>query len=65
MNEVKPGLKTTEFWLTILNAVFMALVGFGAIGEVEANEFKDLAAPLVAAVLPIVVYVWGRAQVKK
>ena len=63
--EVKPGLKTTEFWLTIVNAVFMVLVGFGVIGEVEATEIKDLAAPFVAAVLPIVVYVWGRAQVKK
>ena len=62
---MKPGIKTTEFWLTLLNAVFMLLVGFGVVGEVEAGELKDLAGPFVGAVLPIIVYVWGRSQVKK
>ena len=60
----KPGYKTTEFWLTLVNTVLMALVAFGAVGPGEADEIGDLAAPLVGAVIPIAVYIYARAKVK-
>ena len=62
---MKPGYLTTEFWLTIANTVFMGLVAFGALGSAEAEEVQGLVAPLIGAVVPIAVYIWGRAQVKR
>ena len=61
---MKPGYLTTEFWLTVANTVLMALIAFGAVGQDQANEISGLVAPLIGAVLPIVVYIWGRSKVK-
>jgi len=61
---MKSGYKTTEFWLTIINTVFMALVAFGVLKQEDANQLKDLIAPLVAAVVPLVMYILSRLAVK-
>lgn len=61
---VKPGYKTTEFWTVIANAVFMALVSFGLIDQESADALLALVVTLVAAVLPMAIYIWSRAQVK-
>lgn len=62
--DYKPGILTTEFWMTIINAAIMFLVAFKVVGQEEGDQITALAAPLVAAVLPIIIYVWGRAKVK-
>lgn len=62
---IKPGYQTTEFWLTILNTLLMVLVGFGLLQQEMADEWLALATPFVGALIPIVVYIWGRVQVKK
>lgn len=62
---MKPGIKTTEFWMTLVTTILMVLAAFGIVGQEEATEIKDLAGPLVASVLPVVAYVWSRTQVKK
>lgn len=61
---MKSGYKTTEFWLTIANTVFMALVAFGVVGQEQANEIENLVAPLIGAVVPLALYIWSRTQVK-
>jgi lipopolysaccharide export LptBFGC system permease protein LptF len=61
---IKPGIKTSEFWLTLLTLVLSALAGLGVIGTTQADELQGILTPLVAAVLPVVVYVAGRAYVK-
>ena len=62
--EIKPGYLTTEFWATVLNAIAMFVVAFGAMSQEEVNAIIGLALPLVGAVLPIVAYIWSRAKVK-
>jgi hypothetical protein len=61
---VKPGVKTTEFWLTIINTVAMVLVSTGLLSPNEVDEWQELATPLVLAVIPIAVYIWSRGKVK-
>uniref|UniRef100_A0A6M3KTB0 Uncharacterized protein n=1 Tax=viral metagenome TaxID=1070528 RepID=A0A6M3KTB0_9ZZZZ len=62
--ELKPGYKTTEFWTVMANAVFMALVSFGLIEQASADALLALIVTLIAAVLPMVLYIWSRTQVK-
>lgn len=62
--EQKPGWKTTEFWMTLVNAIVMVLIATGVIRDTDGEQIKSLAGPFVAAVLPIVLYVWSRTKVK-
>lgn len=62
---IKPGWQTTEFWLTILNTVLMALVSFNVLQQDAADNVAALAGSIIAAVLPIVVYIVGRSLVKR
>lgn len=61
---VKPGYKTTEFWTVIANAAFMVLVSFGLIEQESADALLALIVTLIAAVVPMAIYIWSRAQVK-
>ena len=61
---MKSGIFTTEFWLTVANTIFMALIAFGLLEQAEAQEVSALVAPLIGAIIPIAVYIWGRAKVK-
>jgi len=61
---MKPGYKTTEFWLALVNAVLMVLMATGVITDTDGEQIEGLAGQLIAAVLPIALYVWGRAKVK-
>jgi len=62
--EAKPGYLTTEFWLTVANTVFMALVAFGVVGQEQANDLQALVVPLIGAIIPLGLYILGRAFVK-
>lgn len=62
---MKPGYQTTEFWLTIANTVFMALVAFGVLQQEQADTLKGLIAPLIGAIVPLVAYIVGRSVVKR
>ena len=62
--DIKPGYKTTEFWLTILTTGVMVLVATGVIGQADADTINELGAELIAAVLPIALYIWSRTRVK-
>ena len=62
--DIKPGWKTSEFWLALGSVVIMVLVAAGVVGPGEADEISDLLGPFVGGVLPVVLYIWSRAQVK-
>ena len=64
MNEVKSGISTSEFWLVIINTVLMVLASVGILGQDEATEIKNLLVPFVGALIPILLYIWGRIKVK-
>ena len=71
MENVKPGIKTTEFWLNglyvVVGAVVALLVGYGMLSAEEGQMW----AALLVAVLPLAVagysvgkYSEGRSRVK-
>ena len=70
MNEVKPGKKTTEFYMVALVNAVAAIVSILAIRGLVTAEEGELYIALVAAVAPIVMayttaqYAQARAQVK-
>lgn len=68
---MKEGWKTTEFWLTLGAQVIPLLVLTGILSNQEATAVQDAWAKAVeavfafiASVVPIAVYVYGRAKVK-
>lgn len=69
--EIKPGYKTTEFWVSVANAILMIGVGFGVITNEQQQSLSDAVAQaiiagfaLVAAIVPIIEYIRSRAAVK-
>lgn len=71
MTDIKPGWKTTEFWLTILASGIAFLVATGVISPdnseaitAQGTEIVNSAYALIAAVLPIVGYTASRSYAK-
>lgn len=58
--DVKPGTKTTEFYLTAASTVILALYAFGIIGDGE----RDALLGIIAVFLNSGVYTVSRAYVK-
>lgn len=61
-NEVKPGWKTTEFWLSVAAAVVGFVMASGAFGD-ESSVMKALG--LVASGLAVAGYSVARGITKK
>ncbi len=59
-----PTWMTAEFWMTLVTTGLMVLVGVGVLGQEQADIWKQVLGPLVAAVLTIAAYVRGRMQIK-
>lgn len=74
MDKVKPGIRTSEFWIAAIVDVVAAVMGIlairGLVSPEEGNLYVVLASAIVAAVAPIVMafttgkYIQGRALVK-
>lgn len=62
--ETKPGIKTTEFWLTLASLVLGALISLGVIDTGQADDIAKIATPLITAALPVIMYIWSRTKVK-
>ena len=69
--EPRPGLKTTEFWLTmaatLIQAVFPLLVFYRIVSDREAELWQEALMLLVSAVavsLPTAAYSYSRGRVK-
>lgn len=68
MPSEKPGIKTTEFWMTLLAQIMPILIIVGAIPEAEADTVSKSIAAVVAGIISLVslvAYIWGRTEVKK
>lgn len=72
MNGMKPGWKTTEFWLAFLSAVAGLALVLGFIGKDQHDQviqyLPDLVKGLVALAMivwPLIRYIGGRADIKK
>ncbi len=61
---MKNGIATSEFWVTVVYTLLMVLVGFGVFPQVDADEIEGLLEPLIAAAVPVAVYIYSRAKVK-
>lgn len=59
-----PTWLTTEFWMTLATTVTMVLVALRVDDQQQADTWKALLGPLVAAVLAIAAYVRGRMEIK-
>jgi len=57
---IKPGYKTTEFWMAVLTAIITMLFTAQAIDE----NTRDALFSMVAGLSVICVYIIGRAYVK-
>jgi hypothetical protein len=72
--DIKPGYKTTEFWVTAVVNIVTAVIGIlavrGLVTAEEGNLYVALASAVVAAMAPLVLayvtarYAQSRAQVK-
>lgn len=72
--ELKPGYKTTEFWITavvnIAGALIAILAGYGTIKGEEGELWLGLVQALALAIVPLVLafvngrYINARAAVK-
>lgn len=68
----KPGYKTTEFWISAVNALLMIGVGFGVINAEQQDELSGAIGQaivagfaLVAAIVPVIEYIRSRTAVKQ
>lgn len=67
MNDLKPGWKTSEFWLTAVTSVLSILVMAGAIGPDDSSRLVALVKDVIAGVIAligVIGYVAGRVKLK-
>lgn len=60
---MKPGYRTTEFWLTLLAILAGVAVLLGA-DPAETARWQDIIGQLVVLILPTLVYTAGRTWLK-
>jgi hypothetical protein len=48
--EIKPGIKTTEFWLTAVKSVLTILLAAGVVTQVDADNLGEAVGAAIAAV---------------
>lgn len=64
---MKPGFKTSEFWLTTVTSVLSILVLAGVVGPDDSSRLVALVKDLIAgvvALIGIVAYIAGRVKLK-
>lgn len=71
MNPIKPGVKTTEFWIALVVQVLPLLVMLGVIGPGDVSTLEGAltkaitaVGALAAAAWVIVEYIKGRVRTK-
>lgn len=62
--EIKPGWKTTEFWITLVSGLAGIARLLGLIGPEDERELIDLLPPVIVATVPFIMYIWSRTRVK-
>lgn len=67
MNESKPGIRTTEFWTTLLSMVAGIMTMLGVFTPTESSQMVAGLSQIVGGVfvvVPVVGYVLSRGKVK-
>jgi len=71
-NRMKPGYKTTEFWLAAFSYIGGLLVLLGVVNQAEADQIfaaaaqmVQAAAALIIAIAPLLTYIRSRAELKR
>lgn len=67
MEPIKPGIKTSEFWLTTATTIISLLVMAGAIGPEDQSRLVELAKAAITGIIALtglVAYVAGRVKLK-
>lgn len=69
--DIKPGYKTSEFYIALVGPAISLLIAFGVISPDQGEEIESAAVQLImaifaviVAVAPVVTYIWSRAKVK-
>ena len=69
---MKPGVRASEFWLSILGMFMPIVVAFGIVSQAEANDIVTAVTQFIAALAhvgaafgPVVAYIKGRTELKK
>lgn len=65
--KMKPGYKTTEFWLTLVSTLVGGAVALGLLPNAEGEQLQGGLAAIITgvfAVIPVAVYVWSRVKIK-
>lgn len=63
----KPGIKTTEFWATLVAAIVGVMTMMGVFTPAEASQMTSGLGQIIGgvfAIVPIVGYIWSRGKVK-
>ena len=66
--QIKPGIKTSEFYVTMLPVVIAGLVFSGVIGESDTDYVTALIKDVIAGVVAlfsIISYIFSRSQLKR
>lgn len=64
---IKPGWKTSEFWLTLTSVLVSGAVALGLLPNAEGEQLAGGLTAVVTgvfAVIPVALYIWGRVKVK-
>lgn len=67
LNSTKPGVKTSEFWIMLVNQIVGVLVMLGYLTPQQAGELNEAVVSVVGGMIIIIsfaIYLWGRVQVK-
>lgn len=67
MNEIKPGYKTTEFWITMVQSIAGIAVTVGVFTpDIADTLVKGITSVVggVVAIISVVSYIRGRTEVK-
>lgn len=64
MKPLKPGWRTTEFWMTLATAIASLLIGYGVLSKEQADLWLNLIAALTPA-LVVGMYSISRGIAKK
>lgn len=62
---IKPGIKTTEFYAMLAGVIVSLLLSANVIGDNDSATWQALLSELLPAVGGIVMYIWSRTQVKR
>lgn len=52
--KLKPGIWTTEFWITFASLIISGFVAVGMMDNARAEQWQQIAALLIAAIAPSV-----------